>query len=80
MLNLDDIKKENNFKVPEGYFEDFPLRLQEKMQYETPEKPRINVFRSLKAYVALAAVMLLFAVVSIAVVKFANSTSSWPKR
>ena len=33
---LDDIDKKEQFKVPDGYFEDLPMRIQKRIQVETP--------------------------------------------
>jgi hypothetical protein len=42
---LDDIDKKEQFKVPEGYFEDLPLRIQKRIQQESPiKRRRINAW------------------------------------
>jgi hypothetical protein len=33
-LKFNEMKKENNFKVPDGYFDEFPLRMQERIDQE----------------------------------------------
>lgn len=55
MTNLSDIKKENNFKVPDGYFDNFYDNLQEKIK--TEEKPKQKVFY-LNFMMKVAAVLL----------------------
>ena len=33
-LNIQGLKKENNFKIPDGYFDEFPMRMQERLEME----------------------------------------------
>lgn len=54
---LSKIKKENPFRVPENYFEDFSARLQSKIDAEQNAVPgrRNNIIRYLKPAIGLAA-------------------------
>ncbi len=63
-MKLEDLKKENVFKVPEGYFEDLPMRIQSRIQSGIPVE-RIPVFRRnvFKYAVSLAAMVLIVLVV-----------------
>lgn len=40
---LDDIEKKADFQVPEGYFEDLPLRIQKQIETEKPQSKSIRV-------------------------------------
>ncbi|HMQ00934.1 MAG TPA: hypothetical protein PKC24_14235 [Cyclobacteriaceae bacterium] len=42
MKKLKDIKKRDEFKAPEGYFEQFPLRMQKRLEMEQ-SKPAIRL-------------------------------------
>lgn len=66
--------KENPFKVPENYFEDFSSRLQEKIDSQKilkDNKPRIKFFNS--AF-KIAASLILIAAISFLIVKYTNNT------
>jgi hypothetical protein len=54
---LSKIKKENPFRVPENYFEDFSARLQERLETEKTEVPKNQnrVIQFLKPAIGLAA-------------------------
>ena len=57
---LSKIKKENPFRVPENYFEDFSARLQERLEVEKMEKTVVRknqnrVIQFLKPAIGLAA-------------------------
>ena len=41
--NLDDIKKKPSFQVPDGYFEDLPLRIQKRIEAEKPRSKSIHL-------------------------------------
>lgn len=55
-MKLSDINKENNFKVPNGYFDNFYDKLQEKIKNE--EKPTKKVLH-LNFLLKVAAILLL---------------------
>ena len=63
-MKPEDIKKENIFKVPDGYFEQLPLRIQERINAEKPVE-KVSVIRrtSFRFAVSIAAVLLIFTVV-----------------
>lgn len=52
---LSKIKKENPFKVPDRYFDDFSSRLQEKIKQESVGKKPNPVIRILKPVLGIAA-------------------------
>lgn len=57
MKNLSNMKKDQGFKVPEGYFENLSSRIQEKVEQE--ERPKHeNRFLILKPYLWMAASIL----------------------
>jgi hypothetical protein len=59
----------NPFSVPEGYFEDFPSRIQEKIVSETKQPNRIaQFFHVIKPQLALAFMMAGFAFIAITVI------------
>ena len=60
--NLNKIKKEQPFKVPDGYFEDFTNRLNEKIHIQS-KTAYVKIFTSLKPYMA-AAVLLIIALIA----------------
>ena len=63
-MKPEDIKKDNIFKVPDGYFEQLPLRIQERINAEKPiEKVSLVRRTSFRLAVSLAAVLLIFTVV-----------------
>ena len=53
---LDDIEKKSAFKVPEGYFEDLPMRIQKRVESESPQR---STFRLPSWSFAMAASVLL---------------------
>ncbi len=59
-MKIEDIKKENVFKVPDGYFEDLPLRIQTRIQTGVPVE-KVSVFRRRVIWyaVSFAAVVLI---------------------
>ncbi len=54
---LSKLKRENPFKVPEGYFDEFPARMQQRIQQESQlaVKPRGRIIQMIKPALALAA-------------------------
>lgn len=58
-MKLEDIHKENIFKVPDNYFEDFPGRLQKRIEAEeTGRKTPVFRLRTLINIAAAAAVLI----------------------
>lgn len=63
-MKPEDIKKENIYKVPEGYFDKLPLRIQKRINAEKPvEKISVIQRTSFRIAVSIAAVLLIFTVV-----------------
>ena len=62
-MKLEDINKENIFKVPENYFKEFPGRLDKKMKEDKSPKsvPVFTIQNVLK--MAAAAVFIIFTIV-----------------
>ena len=50
MKTLNDIPKKNNFKAPEGYFDEFPGKLQDKIQSKKQRAEKPGFFTVLKPY------------------------------
>jgi hypothetical protein len=63
-MKPEDIKKENIFKVPDGYLEHLPLRIQERIHAERPVE-KVSVIRHpvFRFAVSIAALLLIFTVV-----------------
>jgi hypothetical protein len=60
--NLKNIKKEQPFKVPDGYFEDFTARLNDRI-HAPSTTAHVKIFALVKPYVA-AAVILIIALIA----------------
>jgi hypothetical protein len=73
-MKLEDINKDNIFKVPDNYFENFPERLRKRIE-ETEQQKRVPVIR-LRSIInmAAAAVILIFAIYGITKINY-NSAS-----
>jgi len=56
MDNLSKINKENPFKIPDGYFDKFPLQMQEKINNTAISNTKLNSRFKLQPYLAYAAV------------------------
>lgn len=68
----------NPFSVPNGYFETFPTKMQERILSENKEYAwAIKIFRYVKPQFALAFMIIAFAVISITTINFilSNKTS-----
>jgi hypothetical protein len=64
---LNNVEKRNSFSVPEGYFENFSFRLQEKL----PDKKEAPEFqRSIQVRLAIAASFIGFLVITFAGIKY----------
>jgi len=73
-MKLEDINKDNIFKVPDNYFENFPERLQKRIE-ETEQQKKTPVIRLRPIInIAAAAVILMFVVYGITQIND-NSTS-----
>ena len=70
---LEELKGNNNnpFSVPEGYFENFPTKIQERIISENKESVwAIKLFRYIKPQFALGFIIIAFAVIAITTVDF----------
>ncbi len=73
-MKLEDINKDNIFKVPDNYFENFPERLQKRIE-ETEQQKKTPVIRLRTIInVAAAAIILMFVIYGITQIND-NSTS-----
>jgi hypothetical protein len=64
-MKLEDINKDNIFKVPDNYFENFPERLKKRIE-ETEQQKKVPVIRLRSIInIAAAAVILVFAIYGI---------------
>jgi hypothetical protein len=73
-MKLEDINKDNIFKVPDNYFENFPERLQKRIE-ETEQQKKTPVIRLRTIInVAAAAIILMFIIYGITQIND-NSTS-----
>ncbi len=65
MKKLEDIKKDNLFEVPEGYFDSFPEKIMSRIKDEeqTANKPAGKAVKMLKSYVFLAAALIIFVII-----------------
>ncbi len=67
----------NPFSVPDGYFETFPTKMQERIQSENKEYAwAIKLLRYIKPQFALAFMIIAFAVISITTINFILSNRS----
>ncbi len=57
MKRLNDIPKKNNFKVPDGYFENLDSKVEEKIKLEQSRAPK-SAFQIFKPYIYMAASIL----------------------
>jgi hypothetical protein len=76
----DGLKKDLPFSVPEGYFENFSIRLRDKL--ETERRPGLleKTYRILGPQLAIAATLAAFIIVGYAIIKFGldNNRQSEP--
>jgi hypothetical protein len=71
-IQLDKIRKNDPFKVPEGYFEEFTARVMEQLPELSVEKPKMtNLWERVKPYIYMAA---LFAGISLMVNLFTRES------
>ncbi len=55
MAKLSDIPKQNSFEVPENYFENFAVNVQQRIQTEEKPKGKTVWLHQLKPYLSVAA-------------------------
>ena len=67
--SLDNLKKELPFTVPENYFDNFAVRLQERMQTESKPGLFRKTYELVRPQLALAAAIAAFAVIGYVTVK-----------
>lgn len=65
MKRLEDIPKKQSFKVPDGYFEDLPMRIQVRIETEKPKS--VVSFSYGKLALRYALPIILIGIVSVAV-------------
>jgi len=70
--NLTKAGKENPYKVPEGYFDSLPNRIQEFCKKEEPKVQATNWFVTIKSQLALATGICLFAVLAVTGYYYSN--------
>lgn len=58
MTKLNNIPKQNNFKVPEGYFENFEKQFENDITVKSNEQTRVSAFQIFKPYIYMAASVL----------------------
>ena len=70
-IKIENIPKDHQFDVPQGYFEGFPEKLKKRIQQEDIQKSRRgNVWLYIRPHIALAAGILLFAFISTFTIRF----------
>ncbi len=70
-IRLEDIPNESPFRAPEGYFEDFTERLNRRIEEEAGERQEtVRPWIRIRAQLALAASIIVFAVFSTFAVRF----------
>lgn len=57
-INLKNIGKETPFSVPDGYFEDFQAKLNERIHDERKVTPTVKYLTSFKPYLAAAVILI----------------------
>ncbi len=70
---LDEIKKDNPFKTPEGYFDTFSDRLQQKIKTQEEESASTSVIVMIKPYIAVAAGFLLLFLLWQSIIWYTNN-------
>ena len=65
MKKLEKIPKNNIYKVPDGYFEQLPLKIQARIETRNASQPRVSVVRRYALYYAIPAIVLLVVAVFI---------------
>ena len=71
------LPKENPFRVPENYFENFSEKLEVKMDERKSRSGKtITIWKQYKSYFSLAAGFILFAAISYSLLHFILSTNS----
>ncbi len=78
-IGLEDIPKENPFRVPAGYFEDFTSRLNQRKAEENPAPLRLRGMRrrAIRSHLALAATILVLLAFSFATIRFLINKNDW---
>ncbi|MBI5541175.1 MAG: hypothetical protein HY951_14005 [Bacteroidia bacterium] len=68
--NKELFNKENPFKVPEGYFENFAERVMQQIDSETRLAPKVTMWNTWKGRVAVAASVLIVSISSIGIYQY----------
>ncbi len=70
-IRLEDVPRENNFKVPEGYFENFTSLLNKRLKEgEEGKSPTRRSFSGSRSILGLAAGLAFLALVSFTLIRF----------
>ncbi len=75
-LNKELFNKNNPFKIPEGYFEDFTFKLMQNIENESQNTNKITFWHSWKYKVAVAASIAILAVFSFNLYHFIGKQKS----
>ncbi len=72
-IRLEEVPKETPFTVPEGYFEDFSARLNERLQkedtpIEIPAEP--TIWRGVRSMLGMAAGLAFFVILSFTIIRY----------
>lgn len=78
MKNLDDIEKNNNFKVPENYFEDFEKQLNNYIDSRISKQIKVSVFQKIKPYIYFVACFLSLFFIGKIIIEFALEKTQKP--
>ena len=73
MKELNDIKKQNPFKVPENYFENLSERIMSQTSATEAGIPKKSIVRRLRPFLAMAASVALFALIGYTAIYFTRS-------
>lgn len=68
--NKELFSKENPFKVPDGYFENFAEKVMQQIDSETRLAPKISMWNTWKGRVAVAASVLIVSISSIGIYQY----------
>jgi vacuolar-type H+-ATPase subunit F/Vma7 len=73
MKELNDIKKQNPFKVPENYFENLSERIMSQTSATEAGIPKKSIVRRLRPFLAMAASVALFALIGYTAIYYINN-------
>ncbi|MBU0764208.1 MAG: hypothetical protein KJ607_05170 [Bacteroidetes bacterium] len=70
MDDLLKISKDNPFRIPDGYFDEFPEKMRKRLESGNYRTYRWNLFPALKPYFVLGIATVVFALITYTAVKF----------